>query len=425
MSPTDVKRDAISEALRHAAFVATLGAASDDAAESSPRWRATAAGFLVLRQLDTWATEGCVHAESWRATMGAVAKVPTSNPVRALLETVARAAGGSAPGHAGSPLVPLTAYARALEFDAEWALAADVYATVAEYAAAHDAEDLIPEAYHRLGYCRRLLGDLNAAATAFAAGRLAASAQGNPDAELWLRLSESNLLTHRGNLPAAAASLDALVSDAESVGNRQLVTAARHDRAHVAYAQGEYERATLLFYAAAEAYVDPRRKARALADVATGAAALGHRDLARRVHEIVHATAEQRDLRWIAAVNLLEDAVAEGRETVFESYRSALESEALPVPLAATYHLCTGQGYVRFGRSSAARESFTQAIRIAEAASLNQIIMLADAALAALDTPRSAPTPPTPAPYTAPMSWSPAVERLASAVDKLHAAAVR
>ena len=405
-----------------------MAGGNDDAADSSPRWRSVAAGFLVLRLVDTWATEAVIPADTWRATLATVAEVPITNPIRGLLDGVANAVVGPSRFRAGSPIVPLMAYAKALEFDAEWLLAADVYTTIVDHAPVYHSEDLLAEAFHRLGYCRRLLGDLPAAAAAFAEGRRAAQAEGNAEADLWLRLSECNLLTHRGNLPAAALALDTLISDAATVGAMRVATAAGHDRALVAYSQGDYERAAVLCHAAVVAYVDPRQRARALADLATCAAALGHVEMARRANEVVCATAAQRDLRWTAVVNLLEDAVLAGRETVFEHYRSMLANEALPVQLAATYQLYTARGQARFGRSALARQSFERALAIAEGASLNQIVILADAGLAALDAPRSTPdthrptAPPPPAPV--PTSWPPAVERIASAVDELHATTV-
>ena len=281
--------------IRHAAFLESLAADDGVRPNASARWRSTAAGFLVLRQVDVWASEGIVLRSAWEATNALIDELPEADPMRQFLREVARAIQGpKGTRNRRAGLASLMAYGRALENDAEWALARDVYSVIVDYADIAKATDLLPDGFHRLGYCQRLLGDVDGAAAAFANGRQIADAQGNAVADLRLRLSESNLLTHRGNLPAAADALDTVIADAASIGEEQIVAAARHDRALVAYAQEDYERAALLCFAAAETYDDSRRRLAVLGDLATCAAALGHRDLARRVNEIVYATVDVR-----------------------------------------------------------------------------------------------------------------------------------
>jgi hypothetical protein len=412
---------------RHPAFLAALGADGDDVELGSTiRWRSIAAGFLVLRQIDIWATEGVILRSAWQATTSAVNELPPGNSARELLTDVAEAvlstsslAGGTA------PLVCLMAYARSLEHDAEWALAADVYSVIVDHAAALEAPDLLPDVLQRLGYCRRLLGDVDAAAVAFATGRQLAEAQKNVPAELRLRLSEAKLLTHRGNLPAAARALDTLIADAASVGETQLVAAIRHDRGLVAYAQADYERAALLCYAAADAYEDDRGKVAALADVATCAAALGRLAMARRVNEIVYATSDVRQYRWSAGINLLEAAATDLREVVFESYRRALADEPLPAPLLAAFHLATGRGYARFGRAILARRALASALEVSTKTSLNQITIQADEALTALSQAPAERVAIAPDRSVFPQDRpSPALDQLAAEIDRLHAATV-
>ena len=321
-------------------------------------------------------------------------------------------------------LASLMAYGRALENDAEWALARDVYSVIVDYADIAKATDLLPDSFHRLGYCQRLLGDVDGAAAAFASGRQIADAQGNVVADLRLRLSESNLLMHRGNLPAAADALDTVIADAASIGEEQIVAAARHDRALVAYAQEDYERAALLCFAAAEVYDDNRRRLAVLGDLATCAAALGHRGLARRVNEIVYATADVREYKWRAAINLLETAANDSREMVFESYRRVLADEPLPVSLLASFHLTTGLGYIKFGRTILARRALAQALDVSTQAALNQITIQADEALAAIDVVAGKASGRQVLDRPRPAAWSPALAGLRAAVDRLHAGTV-
>jgi tetratricopeptide (TPR) repeat protein len=414
--------------LRHGAFVAALGGVADTEMASSPRWQALCAGFTTLRLVDVWAADGRVDPRAFQATSAAVAALPGTSTARGLLAAITTAVGTPYTPGGPSPYIPLLAYGRLLEYDADWALAVDAYTVVIEHAPAGGAADLLPDAYHRSGYCRRMLGDLAGASADFTTGRKVAREQGNSAADLQLRLSEANVIAHRGNLPEAARVLEQLVADAAAAGARQIVAAARHDSGLVAHAQGRYERAALLCFSAAQSYDDPRQRARALSDLAACSAALGHLELARQVNEIVYTTAATRELRWAAAINLLEMAAADGREAMFEAYRSALEAEPLPVVLAANYHLFTGRGHVRFGRPRLARQEFGRALGISMDAALNQISILADQALANLNAAeraraeRDGPSGPRTQPRAKP--WSPAIEDLTQSITELHLATI-
>lgn len=414
--------------LRHGAFVAALGGVADTDMASSPRWQALCAGFTTLRLVDVWAAEGSVDPRAFLATSAAVAALPGTSTARGLLVAITAAVGAPYVRGGPSPYIPLLAYGRLLEYDADWALAVDAYSVIIEHAPAAGAADLLPDAYHRSGYCRRMRGDLAGASADFTTGRKVARAQGNSAAGLQLRLSEANVIAHRGNLPEAARALDQLIADATAAGARQIVAAARHDSGLVAHAQGQFERAALLCFGAAESYDDPRQRARALSDLAACSAALGHQELARQVNEIVYTTAATRELRWAAAINLLEMAAADGRESMFEAYRSALEAEPLPVTLAANYHLFTGRGHVRFGRPRLARQEFGRALGISMDAALNQIAILADQALADLSTAErahaehDAPSGPRTPPRAKP--WSAEIEDLTQSITELHLATI-
>jgi tetratricopeptide (TPR) repeat protein len=407
-------------AAEHAPFITALAAMADSDAEQTLRWQAVAAGLAVLHGIDVWADEPVRSTYAWRNIAERVDRLPETAPSRELLRAVAQSALSSGPRAAPSPLVPLMAYGRALESDAEWSLAADVYRTIADHAATVDASDLIPNACQRLAYCCRVLGQLDAADRAIMAGRIAAREQHDVVADLWLRLSAANLTAHRGNLPAAASALAGIVADARTPDARPVLIAAWHDSGQVAIARGQYERAALLFFAAAEAYPEALPRARALSDLATAASALGHWELARTVNEYLLAASPGREFRWTAAINLLELAVFEGRETTFEYYRQRLQHEPLPVALLASYHLYTGRGYVRFGRRLLARQALGRALGVATAASLNQLRHLADTELTALEREQRLEETGHEAPRQ--KEWSPAVDALVEGVDRLRAA---
>src|SRR5580704_1491756 len=64
LSPGAIVRPSI----RHPAFLAALAAREGAEGSELLHWRSVAAGFLVLRQVDVWATEGMILRSAWRAT---------------------------------------------------------------------------------------------------------------------------------------------------------------------------------------------------------------------------------------------------------------------------------------------------------------------------------------------------------------------
>src|ERR1700728_628873 len=117
--------------IRHGAFVAALGGVADADMASSPRWQALCAGFTTLRLVDAWATEGRVDARAFAATCATVATLPRTSTARGLLGAITSAVGSPRGPGGPSPYIPLLAYGRLLEYEADWALAVDAYGMIA------------------------------------------------------------------------------------------------------------------------------------------------------------------------------------------------------------------------------------------------------------------------------------------------------
>src|SRR6201999_428028 len=96
-----------------------------------------------------------------------IAQVPDTTPVRRILTSVVdvMVACTATDMHALSPR--LMAYGQALEYDAKWSLAADVYATIATHTHPVEDADLAVASSLQLGFCFRNLGNLDAAAAAY------------------------------------------------------------------------------------------------------------------------------------------------------------------------------------------------------------------------------------------------------------------
>ena len=117
--------------LRHLAFFEELAKTK----ETDTNWRSTSAGLVVLRLVDQWMAARPGDSASWSITAvrDAVAEIEETTPIRRILASVVEAI--AEPESSISAVIPrLMAYAKALEYDARWALAADVYRTVLRHA---------------------------------------------------------------------------------------------------------------------------------------------------------------------------------------------------------------------------------------------------------------------------------------------------
>ncbi len=367
--------------LPHQAFFEALAACES---ESSVGWAGAAAGLVVVRLFDHWVEFGpeLLAPDQWEVTAvrEAVARIKAGDPIRAILEGIVEAIAANPSGEPARILPRLMAYGRALHYEAKWALSADVYQTVLAQAHPLDECDLTIDAYMQFGYCLRMLGQWPEATDAYtAAGELAAAA-GDLVKALRARVAEAKLAMDRGNMPKAEEILDDTLTrtarDAEDL--RDIRAVAFHDRAVVAHARGQYEPAARFGYQALQGYREQAARDRALVDIAIAFVELGVYSAARDALVIVAATAREQYVRWAATINLMDIAVREGCEPVFENYRGELEDKELPASLEANYHLHVGWGYFVFHRLGAARVALERARDIAARHQFHEVAFKAE-----------------------------------------------
>ncbi|HEX6533211.1 MAG TPA: hypothetical protein VF041_01370, partial [Gemmatimonadaceae bacterium] len=123
--------------------------------ESDAEWRSTSAGLVTLRLFDAWASEGprVVASDSWsvRAVRETIAAVDPRSSHRALLTSIVDSMELARTVRVAVVAPRLMAYARALQFDAKWALAADVYRTVLSHVQPVMESDVVVAANMQLG----------------------------------------------------------------------------------------------------------------------------------------------------------------------------------------------------------------------------------------------------------------------------------
>ncbi|HEY9426815.1 MAG TPA: hypothetical protein VIR34_06650, partial [Gemmatimonadaceae bacterium] len=196
--------------LPHYVFFETL---AQEESESTPEWRAVSAGLLTLRCFDAWALDDDTrgrHGDSWgvRLVRRRVEEIPAGTPVRALLISILDAMSSKTCTGPAAVAPRLMAYARALQFEAKWSLAADVYETVISHSDAETDPDLVISAHMQLGACLRVLARWEEAVRAYAVAGLVAEGIGDVMGVLRARIAEANLASDRGNLPLAERILD-------------------------------------------------------------------------------------------------------------------------------------------------------------------------------------------------------------------------
>ncbi len=382
----------MAESMRHRAFFTELATLGD----AEPSWRAVTAGLVVLRLVEAWVEEGAsvVAADSWgvRSVRTAIEDMPLGMPARTLLGGVVDALISSRSGDLHAVAPRLMAYARSLDLDAHWALAADVYETILNHVHPVEDADVAVNALLRRGFCLRQTGDLTGASAVYATASEVATRCGDIIGALHARIGEAQVLAAKGNLPAADALLEDTVARASEHELSEVRSIATHDRSYIAHMRGQYDAAVRFAYDAMRESTSERERDRILGDLAGSFYMLGLKSAARDAFSILAATAQEQYQRWVATINLMELAAEEGVSLQFERFRQQLAGAKLPPLLRTQFELHVGRGYQTFGEYSSARTWLERAARSASSHSLNQFLFEAESALAN-NEPKDAPRP--------------------------------
>lgn len=407
--------------MRHIAFFQALANCEDDSAD----WRATTAGLLTLRLVDRWVAgdAAAVREDAWsmHSVRKAVELMDDALPARVILHGIVDLVATARDVDVDLLAPRLLAYGHALDLEGRFAMAADVLRQVIELVDPSLHADVAVDAYMRLGFCLRMLGQLDAAASAYRSATNLALSMGDLPRILRARVANAKLALARGNLPAAASMLDETVAIAGTEpALAELRSTALHDRAAVAFAAGDHEGAVHFAFAALEGATRQTARDRILADLATMFIQLGARDAARDALVLLSVNAEEQYTRWMAAINLMELAALEGAELPFETHRRALATAELPADLATNYHLHAGLGHHAFGRQAAAIASLEHALALALKHGLHQLVFQTERALEALRQSEERGRPVAPPVRDRPAPVPPSLQPVASAIRELR-----
>ena len=365
--------------LRHLAFFSFIASRTED----DPQWRSATAGLLVLRLVDSLSDDGReAIVDGWAIpnVRSAIADVDAGTPIRSLLGRAIDAL--EQPSATLSTVItPLLAYGQALEYDAHFDLAADVYHSVlAHIDPLSDADNSIA-AHVSLARCFRQMGQhTNSMATLRLAEEIAMAAH-DIVGVLRTRIEQARIDLVEGNYARAEEIYDETVRSAVGPGMEDVRSRALHGRSNVAFNRGQYELAIQIAYQALNISQSSRERDRILGDIAASFLELGVFSAARDAYMILSATAQEQYLRWASTLNLLEIAAQTGSQTLFELYRRQLADQPLTPRMATAYQLNTGLAYRRFGDPERAHRHLLRALAMAGEHGFTKYLLQADEAL--------------------------------------------
>jgi tetratricopeptide (TPR) repeat protein len=364
--------------LKHLPFFETLA----EADEGSPVALAATAGLLTLRLVDHWLLAGAVMVEpdsvSVQSVRRAIMALPPADTEREVLLGLVNVMQTLRDADVESLMPRLAAYGAALEKRTAFKLAADVYETVARLGDDSFDGDLVVDAFLRLGYCRRTLGEFTEAETAYREGGRLAKRRKEERRMLRSRVGLANVTLMRGNLPKADEMYEAVIADAAAAECTPERATAMHARSVTARQLGRPADAINLAYAAYSITESPLDRERIMADLAAILIVAERYEAARDALMILDVTAMSEFVRRNTWMNMVALAARSGDRQLFVDSRARLEGVELTTETDVNFRIESARGLRRFGDESAAMELLASAIRLAEQHGLNRSVIEAE-----------------------------------------------
>lgn len=397
--------------IRHQVYFDTLGSIKEDSAT----WRSAFAGLSVLRLVDSYADAGGVADPGGWAQIHnvrtAIEAVSEGDPIRGVLTTVLEELTRGA-GIDETVCAALLAYGRALDYEASWGLATDVFTTVTKLSRPEKNPKLAIESQIALGGAARRNGDWEVSGRAYSQAAYVADAIGDCQGILTVQVGIANTYLAKGNLPQAQSILDDVIVQSRDMALPELQAMALHSRASLAQRRGEFAEGIKLAHEAFTLTKNSGERDVLLEDIAALFSDIGLREAARDTHLILAATAQSQMVRATATINLMELASMDAMSEAFDNYARQLSLTPLSPWLRAHYLLFLGEGMSRLDRTDLADEALTEAIAFAEANQIHQVSFKAQSSLSRVRAnPRSTPA------FTPPPAWVP--EEVNSAVHAI------
>lgn len=358
--------------------------------------RGSLASFLTLRLLENWIALGADLASADSSAQGAardaVGTLVDDEELRASLGSVIDSLVALQEPDPQPVLPRVYALGKLFEQRALMPQAADVYATVARYVDSSVHLDLAYDAHMRHAFSLRHAGEFEWSDQAYGtAGSLAARARDRVRV-LTSRVGLAKNESARGNLPAAERALEELQAEAEKLAATRLIANIMHDRAGVARNRGDIPGAVRFAFESFRRTTLEYDRERVLRDLATYLMLSGADDTARVAFQLMELGTKSEQTRTGARIGLMELAVREGNEPLFESYRRKLVEVEIHAMARTSFLLDSGKGFLTFGRFGEARQALRSAMDLAETTGQNQRVFQIEEALQAVEAAERAKT---------------------------------
>jgi tetratricopeptide (TPR) repeat protein len=405
--------------IRHQVYFDSLGSMQEDSAS----WRSVFAGLSVLRLVDTYDPTGPTTAPAnWaqlHAVRTAIEEMSEGDAVRGVLTCVIEEI-TTRNKIDDTVCAALMGYGRALDYEAAWGLATDVFSTVAALARPERNGRLAVEAHVAVGGAARRNGEWETSARAYSQAAYLADTLGDRPGVLTVQIGIANTYLAKGNHPQVETILDDVIVQARDQALPEIQGLALHSRAALASRRGEHAEALKLAYEALNLTRKLADRDMILEDMAAMFTHLGMHDPARDAHLVLTSTAQMKFVRWSATLNLMELASLDGMEEAFDGYARELVRAPLGPWIRSHYLLFLGEGFNRFGRHEAAFQALEEAVTFAESNQIHQIAFKAQAALVSVRSNSGIATT-----FRATPAWVPdEVETIARAISDLRRTAL-
>jgi tetratricopeptide (TPR) repeat protein len=379
--------------LRHLPFFEEVAAHEEHQAE----WRAAAAGLVTLRLVDAWIEGGpeIVAPESMGVTavLKAIDAMDEGSRLPQMLRGIVHEMQAAAAGNAQAVFTPLLAYGRALEYEAKWLLALDVYDTVVVYAHPIEEHEAASAAHQRRGASFRTISRFDDALAAYATASAVAEAAGDMIGVLQAKTGAANVAIARGDLPRADRAFEVIAQEAAHSGFPDQQAHALDSRAAVAGHRGDHALAIRFAYEALRISSEPAERDRILNNIGTAFHMLGIRSAARDAFLVLSVAAQEQYVRWTAMLSLITLAAEDGSELAFDQLRAGIQAGKLPPEMKVDYFLHLGRAHRALEHEDLAEIAFAKAVELSECYGLNRQLFEAEHELDVTRVPpRSCPT---------------------------------
>jgi len=393
-----------------APFIQELSALDSDDAMTS-EW---AAGLSIMRLVDAWRMGEPLSAWGFRQAQLLVRELSDESrvkvPLGKILETVEQ---GDRARSSRQVARALWRYARMLELASSWGAAIEVYRMVL-LVSDPDDEFRRTRCAIRIAFCVRWSNRLSEALAHYRIAERLARACRDLEGVVWARCGRVSVLLGKGNVPLAARVADRTNAIAERYDVDRVRSRAYHSAATIAYLRNEFETSLSLGHNALVLTRNPREKERILCDIGAAMVGLHMFEQARRIFDMLAATAHQQTTRWGAMLYLLEIESYSGTADELLRYERMILASRVPPAQRAMALVNLGEAYQRMGRDEIAREYLQQGLALAVEHGVSWFVIQAEKALSGR-TPKTISVPPATADANE-MAWK--IQELASSGSK-------